>query len=71
MSREREVLALWRYIHRLFSHAQICTKRSSPVNNNRENIFLTTTPPGIHALACKKVWSVCHIIKQHCIQSDL
>ena len=46
-SREREILALWRHLRRLFSHAQIGTNwRSSLVNNNREYRFLITRYSG-------------------------
>ena len=53
-SREREALALWRHIRRLFLHAQIATKTIfTLVNNSRVNIDFS--PPGIHGLSCKKM----------------
>ena len=41
-SREREILALWRHIRRLFLPRKLAQRRSSLVNNNREYRFLIT-----------------------------
>ena len=56
-SREREVLALWRHIRRLFFHAQIGAKA----------IFTgEKQPSGIHGLACKKLYYLINIHSLSC-----